>query len=122
MEKSYVIGIDFGTDSVRTIIADTSNGNEISSSVFYYQRWKNGKYCDPVANQYRQHPSDYVEGLEHSIKDCLAKVSKEVAANIKGISVDTTGSTPVAVDRQGTPLALLPAFSDNPNAMFVLWK
>ena len=122
MEKFYVIGIDFGTDSVRTIIADTSTGEEMSSSVVYYPRWRKNKYCDPSRQQYRQHPSDYIEGLEQSINDCISKVSKEVIGAIMGISVDTTGSTPVAVNREGTPLSLLPEFADNPNAMFVLWK
>jgi len=122
MEKYYVIGIDFGTDSVRTIIADASSGEEMCSSIYYYPRWKNKKYCNPVLQQYRQHPSDYIEVLEQSIKDCISKVSKETAGNIRGISVDTTGSTPVAVNRNGTPLSLLPEFSENPNAMFVLWK
>jgi L-ribulokinase len=122
MEKYYVIGIDYGTDSVRTIIADTSSGEELCSSVFYYPRWKNKKYCDPASQQYRQHPLDYIEGLEESVKDCISKVSREVVDHIRGISVDTTGSTPVAVNQQGTPLALLPEFKENPNAMFVLWK
>jgi len=122
MGKNYVIGIDYGTDSVRTIIADASTGNEVSSSIFYYPRWGEKKYCDPSLQQYRQHPSDYIEGLEHTIKDCLSASSKDVIENIKGISVDTTGSTPVAVNRQGIPLALLPELNDHPNAMFVLWK
>ncbi|MGC4036702.1 MAG: ribulokinase [Chitinophagaceae bacterium] len=120
--NSFVIGVDYGTDSVRSVIVDTSNGDEISSSVFYYPRWRDGLFCVPSANQFRQHPLDYVEGLESTIKDCLKKAGATVAAAIKGISIDTTGSTPVAVDRSGTPLALLPGFENNPHAMFVLWK
>ena len=122
LEDAYVIGVDYGTDSVRSIIVNAGNGNEVASSVFYYPRWKEGKYCNASVNQFRQHPLDYVEGLETTIKDCLQKAGKEVAQKIKAISIDTTGSTPVAVDKTGTPLALLPAFRENPNAMFVLWK
>jgi L-ribulokinase len=119
---AYVIGVDYGSDSVRTIIADAHTGKEIAASVFYYPRWKKQLYCDAAGNQFRQHPLDYIEGLEHTIKDCVAKAGPVVAAGVKGISVDTTGSTPVAVNKQGTPLALLPGFEDNPNAMFILWK
>ncbi len=108
--KSFVIGVDFGTDSVRSIIIDASNGNEIASSVFYYPRWKDGLYCNPSINQFRQHPLDYMEGLETTIKDCLKRADNNVAANIKAISVDTTGSTPVAVNKNGVPLSLLPEF------------
>jgi L-ribulokinase len=120
--KKFVIGVDYGTDSVRSIIVDTSNGKEVSGAVFEYPRWKKGKYCDPAKNQFRQHPLDYLEGLETSVKQALAKAPEGTAAAIVGISVDTTGSTPVAVDRNGTPLSLLPEFDENPNAMFVLWK
>lgn len=120
--NKYVIGIDYGTDSVRSIIADAATGHEIASAVHYYPRWKNGLYCNPGTNQFRQHPLDYVEGLEKTVKACLEKAGAAVAAQVKGIAVDTTGSTPVAVDKTGTPLALLQAFAENPNAMFVLWK
>jgi L-ribulokinase len=65
---------------------------------------------------------DYIEGLEAAIKQALKKAGKEVAKNVVGISVDTTGSTPVAVNRAGTPLSMLPEFADNPNGMFILWK
>lgn len=119
---TYVVGVDYGSDSVRSIIVDTRDGAEISSSVFYYPRWKEGKYCNPSINQFRQHPLDYIEGLEFTIKDCIQKAGPGIATRIKGIGIDTTGSTPVAVDSSGTPLALTPAFAENPNAMFVLWK
>jgi len=119
---AYVIGVDYGSDSVRTIIADAHNGNEIAASIYYYPRWKDQLYCNAGDNQFRQHPLDYIEGLEDTIKRCLVQAGSSIAANIKAISVDTTGSTPVAVDKTGTPLALLPGFENNPNAMFVLWK
>jgi L-ribulokinase len=118
----FVIGIDFGTDSVRTVIVDAANGKELSSAVFYYPRWKEGKYCDPVKNRFRQHPLDYLEGLEATIKEALAHAPKDAAKKIKGISVDTTGSTPVAVNASGRPLALTSGFEENPNAMFIIWK
>lgn len=121
-QENFVIGVDYGTDSVRSIIVNAANGQEIASAVFYYPRWKEGLYCAPQTNQFRQHPLDYVEGLEQTIKSCLTQAGATVAANVKAISVDTTGSTPVAVDKTGTPLALLPEFAENPNAMFVLWK
>ncbi len=120
--NKYVIGVDYGTDSVRSLLVDTANGNEIASAVFNYPRWKQGLYCNAAQNQFRQHPLDYVEGLEQTIKECLEKAGAEIAKNVVGISVDTTGSTPIAVDKTGTPLSLLPQFAENPNAMFVLWK
>ena len=119
---NYVIGVDFGTDSVRSIIVDAANGNEIASSVYFYPRWKQQLFCDASQNQFRQHPLDYVEGLEETIKKSLQQAGPSVAANVKAISVDTTGSSPVAVNKTGTPLALTPGFENNPNAMFVLWK
>lgn len=120
--ENFVIGVDYGTDSVRSIIVDAATGEEIASSVFQYPRWKDGLYCDAGLNQFRQHPLDYLEGLESTIKNCLQQAGPAVAAQIRAISVDTTGSTPVAVDETGTPLALLQGFEKNPNAMFVLWK
>ena len=121
-EKSFVIGVDYGTDSVRSVLVDASNGRTVSSAVFDYPRWKKGLFCDPAKNRFRQHPLDYIEGLEKTVKSCLSRVPAAFRSAVRGISVDTTGSTPVAVDRAGTPLSLKSAFARNPNAMFVLWK
>ena len=119
---SYTIGVDYGTDSVRALVVDTRTGEEMGTHVFEYPRWKEGLYCDASTMRFRQHPLDYLEGLEVSIVGALGECQPGVAEKVVGISVDTTGSTPVAVNRQGTPLALLPGFEKNPNAMFVLWK
>jgi len=119
---SYVIGVDYGTDSVRSIIVEAATGEEVAASVFYYPKWKELLHCDASANQFRQHPRDYVEGLEETIKKCLLQAGPAVAANVKAISIDTTGSTPVLVNKEGTPLALTTGFENNPNAMFILWK
>src|SRR5688572_5155007 len=116
MTKAYVIGVDYGTDSVRSIIVDARSSKEVASSVFQYPRWRDGLYCNASKNQFRQHPKDYLEGLEATIKDCLKQAGKPVQDSIKAISVDTTGSTPIAVDKTGTPLSLIPGFENNPNA------
>ena len=120
--SKYVIGLDYGSDSCRAIIANASNGNEIATSVKYYPRWIEGKYSDPKSNRYRQHPLDYIEVLEESIREALSKAPAGTAEKVVGMGFDTTGSTPVLTNKEGTPLALLPEFEENPNAMFVLWK
>ena len=121
-KDQYVIGVDYGTDSVRSVLIDAANGHEMSHAVFTYPRWKKGLYCDPTINQFRQNPLDYLEGLEATIRGCLKNAPSVSPEDIKGICVDTTGSTPVAINAKGEPLSMMPEFMDNPNAMFVLWK
>lgn len=120
--SKYTIGLDYGTDSVRSLIVNVEDGEEVASAVFNYPRWQNQAYCDSTKNQFRQHPNDYLEGLQYTIVEALKQAPDDVAPNVVGISVDTTGSTPVAVDEKGTPLALTAGFEENPNAMFILWK
>ncbi|HSS40855.1 MAG TPA: ribulokinase [Polyangia bacterium] len=121
-ESARVIGIDFGTDSVRSVVADASTGQVLSTSVKHYPRWAKGLFCEPAANQFRQHPLDYLESMEASVLEALEEAGPEARAAVRGVAVDTTGSTPVLADRSGKPLALSAAFAENPNAMFVLWK
>lgn len=122
MADKYVIGLDYGSDSARAIVVNAATGETLATAVKYYPRWQKGLYCNPEINQYRQHPLDYIEALEVSVKEALAKCPAGTAEKVVGMAFDTTGSTPVFTDKNGTPLSLLPEFSENPNAMFVLWK
>jgi L-ribulokinase len=121
-EEKYVVGIDFGTDSIRVVIVDAFNGKELSSWVVNFKDWGEGKYCDPSNNQFRQHPSEHIEALEECIMAALTTLPEGAGQHVIGIGVDTTGSTPAPVDKDGAVLALKKEFADNPNAMFVLWK
>ena len=122
MDSKYVIGLDYGSDSARAIVVDAQTGQTLSTSVKHYPRWTEGKYCNPVENQYRQHPLDYIDVLETTVKGALAQCPAGTAEKVVGIAFDTTGSTPALTDATGTPLAMLPEFAENPNAMFILWK
>jgi len=121
-KAQYLLGLDFGTDSVRAVVVEARSGKEVAGQVAPYRRWLQGLYCDPVSNRFRQHPLDYIESMEEAVKGALSRLPKGAGRQVLGIGIDTTGSTPCAVDRAGTPLALKPEFQANPNAMFVLWK
>lgn len=122
MNLRYVIGLDFGTDSCRALVVDANNGEEKASGICYYPRWKAGLYCDAQTNRYRQHPLDYIEAMVESVHSALSQLNAVEQNAIKGICIDTTGSTPVLTDINGTPLAMLPEFEEEPDAMFILWK
>ncbi len=120
--EDYVIGVDFGSDSVRAVVLDVSDGHIVGTGVSEYSRWMKGLYCNPSIGAYRQHPLDYIESLDKCVNESLDMAGKVIRKYIRGIGIDTTGSTPCPVDKNGTPLALLDEFKDNPNAMFFLWK
>lgn len=122
VSSKYVIGMDFGTDSVRSIIVDVEDGRQISTFVSNYRRWKEGLCCDPSKNQFRHHPLDYMESLTEAVVEAVKLAPSGVSQNIIGIGIDTTGSTPAPIDKDGKVLALKDGFEQDPDAMFVLWK
>jgi len=127
MIKKYALGLDFGTNSCRSLIVDLENGNETAGFVFPYPSGDNGILLDAKdPNIARQNPRDYLTGIEVSIKGALQEAKNKCPdfkiQNIIGIGVDTTGSSPMPVDKKGTPLGLLPQYKDNPDAMVWLWK
>lgn len=124
--KSFTIGVDYGTNSVRAVVIDCSNGREAGAKVFNYPSGHQGILLDPADhNLARQNPADYVEGLEVTVTGAVAAASSYEGFSperVIGIGVDTTGSTPIPVDGSCVPLGMTPAFKDNLNAQAWLWK
>lgn len=122
MKRSLVAGADFGSDSVRVIIFDVFTGHMVAEAVSHYPRWKKGVYCDAAKSQFRQHPLDYIESFTECMKSVMGQISPNRKKDLQAIAIDSTGSTPCPVNENGTPLAMLEEFRENPNAMFHLWK
>ena len=108
---SYALGLDYGSDSVRALLVDALTGQEVASNVVYYPRWKKGLFCVPAKDQFRQHPLDYLESLEQVVQGLWKLAPAGAADKVVGVSFDTTGSTPVALDSEGVALALKPEFA-----------
>jgi len=124
---AYTIGLDFGTNSVRSLLVDVSNGNELGTVVYEYETGEAGIILDSADhNLARQNPADYLKGIEVTIKAAIAEAKKADkdfdTDQIIGIGIDTTGSTPIPVDKNDTPLSMLNEFKDNANACAWLWK
>ncbi len=122
----YSIGVDYGTNSVRTLVVDIGSGAEISTAVFEYPSGEAGILLDPKdPNLARQNPADYIEGFYQSVASAVrgaAKTTGFSAEQVVGIGVDTTGSTPIPVNKAGVALAMLEEFKNNPAAHAWLWK
>jgi len=125
--KRYSLGIDYGTNSCRSLLIDLDNGAEVGSTVFNYPSGEMGILLDPKdPHVARQNPQDYLDGLAAVVRGALQQAQSNVpgfdSAQVVGIGIDTTGSTPIPVNQEGTPLGLLPEFKNNLNAMVWLWK
>jgi L-ribulokinase len=126
MTRQYSIGLDYGTNSVRSLLVDTSNGREVGTAVWEYAHGTQGVILSRDPNLARQHPDDYLAGAEITIKKALAQAKRTVRGftpeQVVGIGVDTTGSTPMPVGSKGRSLAFDPRFRKNLAAMAWLWK
>ena len=126
MARKYAIGIDFGTESVRTLIVDVANGREVATAVAQYAHGHNGVILGNDPNLARQHPADYLSSAEKTVRQSIAAAKKKIRGfkpeHVIGIGVDTTGSTPMPLDKNGQPLAFDRALEKDPAAMAWLWK
>ncbi len=124
--KRFAIGVDFGTNSVRALVVDVADGRQLGTHVSDYPSGQAGILLDPKdPNLARQNPADYIQGFYVSVRRALKAAKKNPGfrpESVIGIGIDTTGSTPIPVDRQGTPLAIKPEFKNNLAAHARLWK
>ncbi len=126
MKKRYAVGLDYGTSSVRAVIIDVENGQELSHHVFPYPHGKEGVVISKDDNNLaRQHPQDYIDGFITSVSEAVkaAEAHPEFSPDqIIGIGIDTTGSSPMPVRKDLTPLAFEKEFADDLEALVWLWK
>jgi L-ribulokinase len=122
----YAIGLDYGTNSVRALLVDVADGREVATAVWTYAHGREGVILSRDPNLARQYPADYLKGAEATIRQVLATGGKAIKGfkpgDVIGIGVDTTGSTPLPVDKAGVPLAFKKPFAKDPAAMAWLWK
>lgn len=121
------LGLDYGTNSVRALLVNVEDGKELAGATAVYSHGREGVLLDPQdPDLARQHPGDYLEGLERTVKAVLADaVLRDPAFRpswVIGIGVDTTGSSPIPVDARNHALGMTPAFESNLNAQCWLWK
>ncbi len=122
----FAIGLDYGTNSVRAIVVDVADGRELSSAVYNYEHGESGVMLDASKPDLaRQSPADYLVGLEKVVREALEHAAADGAFSTRrviGLGVDTTGSTPMPIDKQARSLSDLPAFQNDLDAMAWLWK
>jgi L-ribulokinase len=122
----FTLGVDFGTNSVRALVVRCSDGAEYGSRVVDYPSGAQGVLLDPKDGLLaRQHPADYLFGLEESVKGALAEAAHKPdfdRSKVVGIGVDSTGSSPIPVDDKNQPLASSVRWKDDLNAQCWLWK
>lgn len=127
MARAASIGLDYGTNSVRALVVELSGGRELATSVFSYPSGRRGVIqVDGNPALARQHPADWLSGAESAISDALERAQHSfpdfAPEDVVGLGVDATGSTPIPVAAEGTPLAFQERFRDNVNALGWLWK
>lgn len=124
--EKYVIGLDYGTNSVRALLVEVRTGEELASSTWIYEHGDTGVILDAKdPNLARQHPLDYLKGIEETVRGVLAQAKTRPGfdpLDVIGIGVDTTGSTPLPVDEHGNALVAHPEFTEEKAAMAWLWK
>ncbi len=122
---NYIIGIDFGTLSGRTVLVNAESGEEVAAAVLNYAHGVMDESLPggrKLPAQYAlQHPADYLEVLKETIPDVL-KQAMIMPEEVAGVGIDFTACTLLPVNEEMVPLCMLPKLSEEPHAYVKLWK
>jgi L-ribulokinase len=118
MSETYVIGLDFGSESARGSLIEASSGRQAGYHVHPY---RHGIMTEALPGGRRlpagfalQEAADYLEAAE------VILTAIGAGRNIAGIGVDFTASSPMPAFADGR--ALSEAAPDDPHAYVKLWK
>ncbi|MGI6777251.1 MAG: ribulokinase [Acetivibrionales bacterium] len=124
--KKYSLGVDFGTQSGRAVLAEVDTGNIVATAVKEYSHGVMDEYLPDGETRLEhdwalQHPADYLEVLKVTIPEVL-KESGVSPEDVIGMAIDFTSCTILPVDKEGMPLCFKEEYKKNPHAYVKLWK
>jgi L-ribulokinase len=125
-KRKYAIGVDFGTESGRSVLVEVATGKELATAVYPYSNGVIDEYLPGTKVRLEpdwalQDPEDYIRTFKKTIPAVL-KQSGIDPADVIGVGIDFTACTMMPVKADGTPLCTLPAYRKNPHAWVKLWK
>jgi L-ribulokinase len=124
-KRAPVIGLDFGTSSVRALIVDANTGETLGSAAATYKHGTDGVITSPTdPHLARQDPLDYTDARLQAVQSALKQAQRAHSIDpttIRAIGVSATGSTPVPMSGRAA-IGLQEKYRKTPDAMAWLWK
>ncbi len=127
-ESRFVIGVDFGTESGRSVLVDIADGRELATAVFRYRNGVIDEHLPAPHDRVRlesdwalQDPEDYIRTFQETVPRLLAETGVQ-PDQVIGVGIDFTACTMLPTTADGTPLCYLDEFRHLPHAWVKLWK
>ncbi|WP_026459906.1 ribulokinase [Schaalia suimastitidis] len=123
----YLLGLDFGTLSVRAAIVRASDGEVLGDAVSEYETpimdrvFTAGDGRELPPDFALQVPGDYLASLKEVVPAAIAASGVDPKA-IRAVGLDGTSSTVILTDAAGKPMCEYPEFANEPQAYLKLWK
>lgn len=119
-KRRFTIGIDFGTETAQAVLVDVNTGKLAAASVYKYAH---GVITEKLPQSdialepgwAVQDPRDYLNALKRTVPKLLSE-SQISPEQVIGIGIDFPGSTLIPTTADGTPLALIDDYKDDPHA------
>ena len=118
MSETFLIGLDFGSESARGLLIEASTGRQ---AAYHVHAYRHGIMTEALPGGRRlpagfalQVAADYLEAAE------IILTAIGAGRNVAGIGVDFTASSPMPALADGRPMSEVTP--DDPHAYVKLWK